>query len=359
MEYKEVGNYKNYLLSNNIGNITSRCKVASDFVNFLEGREPTQKLIDEFCINPTRKSIIKYFLLSNDITVQQLEESTTISSYNKEIERFLRYKQTYACTLDSTLKIYKKRLENLYDFLRGQEPTNELITYFISQKKTTEKVNYSNLFNQYFKFLKSDIEQIKISKKQLDNERFKVIKDKILSREQIKKLLEYSEKLDIENFEEFNIKSIILYSVFLGTRVSELYNSDTSKIDLKGKIITLRGKGNKYRDVAIDTNKTLLEHVRIHLKLYKNKPLILNRSHQRMAITTMQKKVKKIFEELGFEDNKSIHSLRHSFGTLLYENGVDLNHIKTVMGHSDIKTTKIYVRVSNVANKAIKGKMKI
>lgn len=49
---------------------------------------------------------------------------------------------------------------------------------------------------------------------------------------------------------------------------------------------------------------------------------------------------------LGWEQRLTCHSFRHAFGTHLYENGVDLLTIKTLMGHKSINSTTIYVHLA-------------
>ncbi len=43
------------------------------------------------------------------------------------------------------------------------------------------------------------------------------------------------------------------------------------------------------------------------------------------------------------------HCRRHSFASLLLENGVDIYTIKSLMGHTNIKTTQIYTHIVDAA----------
>ena len=51
-------------------------------------------------------------------------------------------------------------------------------------------------------------------------------------------------------------------------------------------------------------------------------------------------------KELGWPKRLTCHSFRHAFGTHLYENGVDLLTIKTLMGHKSLDSTMIYVHLA-------------
>ena len=51
-----------------------------------------------------------------------------------------------------------------------------------------------------------------------------------------------------------------------------------------------------------------------------------------------------------------LHSLRHSFATLMYESGSDITLIQQLLDHSELTTTKTYVHPNYIRNKNIRIK---
>lgn len=66
----------------------------------------------------------------------------------------------------------------------------------------------------------------------------------------------------------------------------------------------------------------------------------------RLSRQAVARMVKKRLRKIGINDRKiSAHSLRHTFGSLLVEQNVDMEDIRELMGHSSTTVTKIYVEL--------------
>lgn len=141
----------------------------------------------------------------------------------------------------------------------------------------------------------------------------------------------------------------LLYAT--GIRVSELIHLSIHSVDLENCIIRLIGKGGKERIIPIG------EYTMVYLKEYLEKrnqllkqnnceALFLNNHGKEMTRQGFFKNLKKILKEKGLNENIHPHTLRHSFATHLLNYGADLRSIQMLLGHSDIKTTKIYTHIS-------------
>jgi len=53
--------------------------------------------------------------------------------------------------------------------------------------------------------------------------------------------------------------------------------------------------------------------------------------------------LKQLADEFEIDSNLTTYVARHSFATILKRSGVDIGLISELMGHTDIKTTEIYL----------------
>jgi len=136
-----------------------------------------------------------------------------------------------------------------------------------------------------------------------------------------------------------------------GLRVSEVVNLRVWDLDFEqGLLRVVGGKGRKDR-------LTLLPGGFEDYCLLKNGSDLLFESERggKLCIRTVQKIFEKAKDLAGVMKPVGIHSLRHSFATHLLENGTDIRVIQELLGHSSVKTTQRYARVSGLILKCVKG----
>ena len=64
------------------------------------------------------------------------------------------------------------------------------------------------------------------------------------------------------------------------------------------------------------------------------------------TIKTLERKFDKYREKSNLPEHYTFHSLRHGFATRLLENGVPINQVQVLLGHSNISTTSIYTKAN-------------
>ena len=141
---------------------------------------------------------------------------------------------------------------------------------------------------------------------------------------------------------------IILLFLTCGLRVSELVGINLS--DISDDRLRVTGKGNKERMVYItDACKEAIESymsVRVPPISGHRNALFISRLGKRIDDQTVKHLVKKHLTAAGLGSKKlSVHKLRHTAATLMYQNGVDVRTLKEVLGHQNLDTTMIYTHV--------------
>lgn len=142
-----------------------------------------------------------------------------------------------------------------------------------------------------------------------------------------------------------------IFSTFLfaGLRKRELLNLKCVDVDIENlSIFVNQGKGSKDRVIPMSHTlaQTLKKYVEERKRLNKTCPEFFTSLNRNMGFTDSGLKwlVIKMKAESGIQFN--IHKLRHTFATLMIEGGCDIYSLSRMMGHSDIKTTTIYLAAS-------------
>ncbi len=184
------------------------------------------------------------------------------------------------------------------------------------------------------------------------------------SRKELPKFLTLKESLDLLNSIEgpYYHRDFCIITLFLncGMRVSELVGINL--FDISDDRLRLLGKGNKERivylnDACTKAIEAYLPH-RISPKTGHKNALFISKQGKRMSVQTVKALVNKYLMLAGLgQKHCSVHKLRHTAATLMYQNGVDVRTLKEVLGHENLDTTMIYTHVvdENLRDAAIRN----
>jgi integrase/recombinase XerC len=139
--------------------------------------------------------------------------------------------------------------------------------------------------------------------------------------------------------------AIVKLLLYAGLRVGEIIQlrmSDVSLVDRKGSVIVREGKGTKRREIPLNAKarKAILDYLRIRPDV-ENDFLLLGQRNEAIKSKTVQRSVNRFAYPLGLID-VTPHTLRHTFAKSLIDNGVSLEKVATLLGHSNLNTTRIY-----------------
>jgi len=154
------------------------------------------------------------------------------------------------------------------------------------------------------------------------------------------------------------LKNIVLFALYTGCRISEILNLQWSDIDFQNMLISIRNKDNfrtksgKNRQIPI-TN-SLLEVFNKIKQIQNNIIPVYNANGYVFASSkfktkynrcTITEKFKEYLRLTNLSEKFHFHCLRHTYISNLVKAGLNINYIKQLAGHSDIKTTERYIHI--------------
>jgi len=136
-----------------------------------------------------------------------------------------------------------------------------------------------------------------------------------------------------------------------GLRVSELCKLEFGDISADHLAIRINGKGNKERTIYlenIEVVKALNRYLVFRDAVGVDNPYVLiSKFHEPLSTQAVRNLVSKYTKLAGISKKITPHIFRHSFASLLLEEGVDIKYIQDFLGHSSISTTQIYLHTTS------------
>lgn len=287
----------------------------------------------------------------------------------KQIELFLDFIKNEKKLSDNTFQSYKRDIlqykeyidVNNLDYSKANEGNiKDYLTYLgdLNKKATTISRHLASirLFYQYLlKFNKvqedptSNVQAPKIDKKA----------PSILTSEEVTLLLNQPKNVDLKGIRD---KAMLEFAYATGMRVTEIISLNVSDINLEEGVVNCKTR-TKTRTIplgkiSLNALKEYVENVRdILIKDENEQALFVNINGKRLTRQGVWKIVKFYKEQAHITKEITPHVLRHSFATHLLQNGADLKSIQTMLGHSDISSTQVYMQfqddsIKNIYRKA-------
>ena len=144
-------------------------------------------------------------------------------------------------------------------------------------------------------------------------------------------------------------KFLLAFAYGGGLRMNELRLLKISDVDLNRKQIHIRqGKGKRDRYVVLanllaQRFEHYLSEVKPQIYLFEGQI-----PGQPMGERSIQYIINEALQKTSIKKEASMHTLRHSFATHLLEDGIDIQSIQRLLGHSDMRTTMVYLHVAQV-----------
>lgn len=274
----------------------------------------------------------------------------------QDISRFILYLEQEKNASSSTVLSYQRDLKKLFLFLRGRGvsrvqdiSTTNLNSYILQMEKdgfSSSSVSRSIASIRAFcRYLSRTNVMLTDPSEKLRAPHVEKKTPEILTMEEVAVLLEQPDDVSAKGIRD---KAMLELLYATGMRVSELISLKMADVNMQMNYVTCRD-GDKERAIpfgpeAAEALKHYLSDGRPQLlRENESEYFFTNCSGAGMSRQGFWKLLKQYAEMARITKDITPHTLRHSFGAHLVQNGTDLRVVQEMMGHSDISTTQVYL----------------
>ncbi len=294
----------------------------------------------------------------NYIETVKLRSELTVKNYYTDIKLFLRFLKMNRNNISES-EFNSIGIEDITESTIRTVTLNDILSflsYTSSERgnKSKARARKAVALRQFFKYLTVKKMWFNVSPAQnLELPSPKNSLPKHLTIEQASLLLKTCSQF--KDWVDYRDYCMITFFLNCGMRLSELVGINvndyisTKEAGVQVYRIKVLGKGSKERIIYL--NNACVDAFENYINVRpvtKEKALFISKRLKRIS----NRRVEQIIDEklrlsglsgMGF----SVHKLRHTAATLMYQNGVDVRALKEVLGHENLDTTQIYTHVAN------------
>lgn len=280
-----------------------------------------------------------------------------MEQYIDDFIEYIRYERNYS---DYTETNYSLDLELFLEYIKKYKINFKNIIYkdiqlYIKYLKEQKELKPASV-NRHLSTLRSFYNFL-LKENIVNNNPFKLVS----SQKKEKKLPNYMKYNEFEALIEvcdesdLGVRNRTLIELLFatGARIGELINVKLNDINFTNKEIKLTGKGNKERICFFNSYseeylKKYINNNRINLLNGKNSEyLFINHIGGNLTDRGVRDILEKMIKKAAINTKITPHSFRHTFATMLLNEGCDLKSVQELLGHVNLSTTSIYTHLTN------------
>ncbi len=137
-----------------------------------------------------------------------------------------------------------------------------------------------------------------------------------------------------------------------GLRIGELVGIDIDDLELRARLVKVRGKGSKERIVPFGSKAeaALRAWLAVRGELahdVEEQAVFVNYRGKRITTRSIRRLFDDYLKQASLRAGISPHTMRHSFATHLLNAGADLRGIQELLGHASLSTTQKYTHLND------------
>ena len=275
----------------------------------------------------------------------------------KVMTEYLNFLKNTKKSSDNTIQAYKRDLNFFFEYLNKNKIEYLNVEYDDIQKYIEELNNegrkaasisrrLATLRSFYGYLLKKKLIK-SIPTNKVNTPKVEKKAPMILTSDEVEILLSQPKSDDLKGIRD---KAMLEFAYATGMKVSEIINLDLKDVNLVDSyVVCNEGYSKRVVPLGRISKEALVEYLDNSrpylLKTDDEKPLFVNVMGNRLTRQGFWKIIKQYQEQARIEKEITPHVLRHSFATHLLQNGADMRAVQTMLGHTDIASTQVYMKL--------------